>query len=530
MSTSSNIRRMRRTRDGPASTEMASAAANSGGASSSSGGAAVAAGSAGDEGNADSDAAPSVFNIYNLTGDAKAAYGLLVGNDGEGGRNDTSATHKYNAMLLSTLSSVEKSDSSNCCDDMLKRMDQLEKELFQQKQRVTDIKDRGGNSAEQKRWRNELIFAHNRALVFLAQGNYRDAALICIDHLNRSGDDALLLRPRKTKHPADVTTVASRMALLLLECILALSIGRTQGISSVKIEPLVGVDCPTPNDVFEWLDGLDSDKDPQLKFLLNLYKSRFDLADLDEFGKRRDGGIRSARKELKQAMDVYQHKLRPSFGAEASGSVVSSANSADQDTVMSQSVSNDQQHQQQQPPGSVVLQKPNRSALSLKANAEQLKGNSKKGLILLSEISSFPVDGAAADPAYETMHSNNLAVVYETIGKRHLALHALAKGLRTVEGNETSSSTMAGFYEDGTACPDQTLLVLYNAAICSLQAHHFMSAYECMASIVVRSDVFRCNPRCWLRLSEACIGVFSQLQKKASDNDSSKFTAVNIDG
>lgn len=235
------------------------------------------------------------------------------------------------------------------------------------------------------------------------------------------------------------------------------------------------------------------------------------MTQVDKSGKHSDPKIRSARKELKQAMDVFQHKLRPSFGAGETGSVVSSANSEEN---MSTTASPEQY--QQQPVGSVVLQRHNQSALSLKANSEQLKGNTKKSLILCSEA----LGATEIDAAYEVIHANNLAVVYETIGKRHLALHTLAKALRA-----KSDDTI--FYPDGTARPDQGLLVVYNATICALEARNFVSAYECMAACLVRSDVFRQRPLCWLRLAEACIGVFSDLKKQ---DTGAKFSAIQVDG
>jgi hypothetical protein len=198
-------------------------------------------------------------------------------------------------------------------------------------------------------------------------------------------------------------------------------------------------------------------------------------------------------------MDVFQHKLRPTFGAESTESVVSSANS-EENTYNSASVT----YEQQQAPSSVVLQRHNQSALILKANSEQLKGNTKKSLVLCGEAYTA-VTTPEVDFTYEALHDNNLGVIYETIGKRHLAMHALAKALLC----EKSPSS---FYADGTVQPDQKLMVLHNAAICSLRARNFASAYECMATCIAQSDVFRSRPRCWLRLAEACIGIFAELK------------------
>ena len=122
--------------------------------------------------------------------------------------------------------------------------------------------------------------------------------------------------------------------------------------------------------------------------------------------------------------------------------------------------------QQPPPPSSVVLQKLNQSALCLKAHLEQLKGNTKKSLILCSEALAATVaeDDKAA---YEAMHCNNLAVVYETNNRRHLALHALSKSLR-------APSQL--FRKDGTARADPTLQILSNAAVCALRARKYCSA------------------------------------------------------
>jgi tetratricopeptide (TPR) repeat protein len=292
------------------------------------------------------------------------------------------------------------------------------------------------------------------------------------------------------------------MGLLLLESLLGLSIGRNTGLDHERIG------CPSAATIIEWLESLDAEQDPHLKFLLALYKSRVDLTKRDGAGIHLDSKVRSARKELKSAMEVFQQKLRPSFGAET-GSVVSSANSEENSMLYSH------EHQQQQLPTSLVLQKCNQSALSLKANLEQLKGNTKKSLILCSEAQSAAKD----DGSYDTVHSNNLAVVYETIDKRHLALHALTKSLR-------ANADVSVFHDDGTARPNLTLAVLHNAAICALQAKNYLSAYECMAACVMGSDVFCSRPRCWLRISEACIGRFNELRRLKM----AKFATVEING
>ena len=424
----------------------------------------------------------SGHDLYSIQGDSGAALKILTESQKE---EKGTAAADYNCLLLELLTTNKSQEK----DGFLKALEDYESQESTKKEDQL--------LSARKRQRNELIKAYNRALVLQASGETAKCAAICNEHLK----DMI-----SSKHDPseELSPVLSRMGLLLLESLLGLSVGRNSGLDHERLG------CPRATSIIEWLEILDSEKDPQLKFLLSLYKSRVDLSNRNEAGMHVDSKIRSARKELKSAMEIFQQKLRPSFGAET-GSVVSSANSEENSTL------GNQEHQQQALPSSFVLQKYNQSALSLKANLEQLKGNTKKSLILCSEAQSAAID----DGSYDAVHSNNLSVVYETNDKRHLALHALTKGLR-------ANSDSAMFHEDGTARPNLnlTLAVLYNAAICALQAKNYLSAYECMAACVFRSEIFRARPRCWLRLAEACIGQFTKLRRLKS----TKVSMVEING
>jgi Tfp pilus assembly protein PilF len=294
--------------------------------------------------------------------------------------------------------------------------------------------------------------------------------------------------------------------------------------------------------------------------LLPLYKSRLVLAEVHA-GKPIDANVRAARKEMKTAMEVFQNKLRPAFGGPGeAASVVSSANSEENMSSaglsmrlieVSSTATTTTTTSPPPPTGSVLLQKLNRSALCLKAHLEQLKGNTKKSLILCGEAQTAT---AGHDPDYEAIHYNNLAVVYETTDRRHLALHALAKSIRAdprnnnINNNNDDDDTQAQqqqpkqltigdlFHADGTARPDPTVSILHNAALCALRAQNFESAYECLATCIAHSEVFRNHPFCWIRLAEACIGIYSQQlqtsrRNQTKDNNNQKFSAVTgVDG
>jgi len=437
----------------------------------------------------------SGFDIYEVQGDAATAYEVFAlasdrvpsPSKKDASMSKSSTARNYNLTLLSKLSEKKRDPGLSLCDDMLKAMDEHDTRL--KKDSSSTGADYGSISSEKLK-RNELIVAYNRALVLYAKREYKPAIQTCLDRIRGplTGNE---------KPSEELTSVYSRLAFLLLECIFDLSAGRVdQASSSEAAATALGLDVkdiPSTYDIVTWLDQFETENDPQFKFQMNLYRSRVELTELDENGKHGDNKVRVARKELKQAMDVLQHRLRPSYGAET-GSVVSSANS-EENLSSSSGVPYDQQL-----PSSVVLQKHNQCALNLKANSEQLKGNTKKSLILCSEA----LAAAAAEPTYEAVHDNNLAVVYGTIGKRHLALHALAKGLRT--------KGYSSFHGDGTPNPDNRLLILHNTAVCSLLARNYLVAYECMATCIASSELFLRRPRCWVRLAEACVGIYSDLK------------------
>jgi len=253
---------------------------------------------------------------------------------------------------------------------------------------------------------------------------------------------------------------------------------------------------------------------------------------------RVDGHVRSARKDMKMAMEIFQNKLRPAFGMSLVGGGTGGQSIPETDSVTSSINSGEEKggtstnEPHSSAPSSVVLQKLNQSALSLKAHLEQLKGNTKKSLILCSEAAAAtPLD----EDGFAPLHSNNLAVVYETNNGRHLALHALAKALHAKSSNDhqTGESVQLRTLSnvvcmDGTVRSDPTLSILYNAAICGLRARKYVSAYECMVTCILQSEVFRHRPGCWLRLAEACLGIHAELKQQHSS--SNLFSTIEVDG
>lgn len=393
--------------------------------------------------------------LYDVYGDTSAALETILN------ASDTATpSQDYNRILLEYLSSCSQDSSTTSIVEKL-----------------NEWQDNKDASQEPVLGRNKLVeqfvVTYNNALIQFANGNPRDAAAPLLE----------LLKPFVTDRSKSVrdelVEAASNSAFLLLDCILTISEARHKGIQ--QLDPKL-----TTDSIIAWLDTLDFDSRPRLKFLLALYKSRLDFAARDASGRMIDSKVKNVRKELKLRPD-----LSAGNAAAESSSIGSSSNLGEDSSIHSGG-----HLQQQVVPGNhqeALIQSLNQSALNLKANWEQLKGNTKKSLVLCAEARS-------PDPVYESTHANNLAVVYASCGKRQLALHSTARALRTLE--------TPPFRLDGTATPDSTLAILHNSAILAFQAQKFTSAYECMALCVISSKEYAERPRCWLRMAESCIGKF----------------------
>jgi hypothetical protein len=543
----------------------------------------------------------SGFDLYGVQGDAASALERFTDTESE---SSPTLAAQYNCLWLSQIvrSGIQGQESqqinqqqaptadaitSDTLEAFLEKLDHLEQSI------LAPVASSTANSSiigatlsvsQRRRQRNTWILAYNRALAHFAAGNVPACASICAQHLA-----PLILqyssKKQKQAYEAstsfdDVAFVAScRLAMIWLECILAWTVGKNPSSDrnsrwqslhkqpSSVAAPETGSDnnsLPSIESIMAWLEhvivtsgsGSNSSKsgikvatdttEQQLKFLLPVYKSRLALAEFDDTGKRMEACVRLARKDMKTAMEVFQNKLRPAFGgggqdASSNASVVSSGNSEDGNS----------RHQGAEPhfsPSSstihnVVLQKLNQSALSIKAHLEQLKGNTKKSLILCSEAVGATTTAEDA-AAYEPLHGNNLAVVYETNNRRYLALHALSKSLRAVQqrtrncmdkvsnGNDEQASDSSDvplaslFHSDGTARPDVTVSILYNTALCSLRARRYTSAYECMAACISQSTMFANRPTSWLRLAEACMGIFADKRQRESQSPIASFSTI----
>jgi len=378
-------------------------------------------------------------NVYEVTGDSSAALQCL--------RGQTSAEADYNRHILNACmnGSSAKDSSKNEAEDAswLNGLSTVEAPLNARKRR------------------DDWIVTYNRGLVLLTMGRTQESLEMVLAKLkpvispNKKSSKSGTTNSNKLSK--ELTAIACRMAFLVLEGLLASSVPLPQNVATNNSD-MVDRDA-----VVSWLTTAVEDvNDPTLKFQFSLYKGRLDFLDRKD-SKLVDAKIRSCRKELKVAMEIFQHKLRPSGTTSDTLSLASSsALSAETDTQPNH------QHLQGSSAGGGnggggsgdlgrVLQGQNRAALNLKANTEQLKGNVKKSLILLAEAANddstttTTTSSSAADnnfkSSYESLHYNNLGVVYNTSGKRHLALHAWSKSLKACQSSD----------DDGTAAATASL-------------------------------------------------------------------------
>ncbi len=424
------------------------------------------------------DGASTAREVYDVTGDASAALNFLSDSNSNSNNDNDNPSLAYNRRLLQAMLTGSP--------DVWDELQHLENPILQQP------------TTARRRRCEEWTMTYNRGLLLLSRGQTKKAMATVWKALEP------VLSETTKKVPQDLLLVACHMALLILEGIIALSVGNPLGIQKEWI-------WDDPNDDVATLPTLDLDAflswisksvdqvttpdQHQLKFSLSLYTARMDFLQREDC-KLVDTRIRSARKELKQAMEIFQHKLKPtdaaSMASESAQSEIAGHSTTGPRTVALYN------HEAPSPP---FLQRQSQAVLNLKANTEQLKGNIKKSLVLCGEAQT-----ANNASHYDAMHYNNLAIVYETHGKPHLALHSWSKAVTT--------STESLLEPDGTVHLDVTCKILYNAGIGSLQARNFWAAYECLANCLENSDIWRQQARAWLRLGEACVGIWATLEKQ----------------
>lgn len=244
----------------------------------------------------------------------------------------------------------------------------------------------------------------------------------------------------------------------------------------------------------------------EFTFRLHLYKAKVRLLQ---------GEVKSSKKELKSALEIFQRELRPTPDIGASSSGAAGADSDDEETTATTStttVGNTLMGggDATLPPAGVA----NVAALFLKANLEYLRQNYRKALKLLASCQRG--EGGAMGALY----LNDMGCLHSKTGLHAVALQYFQRALASFEqdgsngGHEGSSSNSSSasstslvpggrpLEADGRVLPHALCEVVYNAGLQLLLMGRPSQAFRCFENA---SLIFYNRPRVWLRLAECCV-------------------------
>jgi hypothetical protein len=286
--------------------------------------------------------------------------------------------------------------------------------------------------------------------------------------------------------------------------------------------------------------SFQQESDLELKFRLHCYRARYLFGCPEEDASSLELNLKKARKELKNAMEIYNHNLS---GKKLNGESMEDGTASIQDSVspsvdsghgiandhprhkniafLSNGVSNGSsndavpsiQNDDNQTPYEMRLSNAqNQHVLFLKAKLEYLKGNSNKSMKLCSEAQNTMDKNPSDDTTniLQAIYNNNMGLVHQSAGQFHLAMHyyALALSLIDIPENETNYISVSGvtLHSDGTMKQLSVEQLLYNTAICSQVCGNYVGSCECMVRFIQLSKKCSKNPFPWLHLSESYIG------------------------
>ena len=187
--------------------------------------------------------------------------------------------------------------------------------------------------------------------------------------------------------------------------------------------------------------------------------------------------MRGCRREIKNAMELFQHNLRP---------VLEGSKNLSEEGILK----------------GMSLETSNQLALNLKADLENGKANYKKALKLLSSANLKELDSYISH--------NNVGCIYFKMGKfaaaslsYHEATQLLLRQVTDRGIIDPSNSTLRHSY---------TADVVYNHALSLLHAKVPKEALRLFSSLC--SSYIELRPTLWLRMGECCIGLYSQLSSR----------------
>lgn len=214
-------------------------------------------------------------------------------------------------------------------------------------------------------------------------------------------------------------------------------------------------------------------------FRLHLYKCRV-LTLL--------GQSKSAKKEIRSALEIFQRELRPIADEIANGSAQNLLKRARALLPLAS------------------LERQNCMALYLKANLEYLRQNYKKALKVL--ISCHRAETGGGHRLHEPegdCYYNNLGCIYMKMSRYHVASLFFQRALH--EMSPSSANAMPEVEPDGQLNHKFTGEILYNAGLSLLMSQKPLEAFHAFESA---ASLYRFRPHFWIRLAECCIVYHSQ--------------------
>jgi CCR4-NOT transcription complex subunit 10 len=226
----------------------------------------------------------------------------------------------------------------------------------------------------------------------------------------------------------------------------------------------------------------------EFRFRLHLYKAKMLLLQAN---------AKTAKKEVKSALEIFQKEMKGRDGAQPPGSNPSN-------------------------PLSAMLIPPtdmqNPAALCLKANLEYLRQNFKKSIKLLQSANVVSPSSHSCQN-YQTLYLNNMGCLHYRMRRFRSAASYFSKALVACDRSQDDKAGQKAADSSSNAnigalvCTPNECEVMYNIGVQLLLMGRPAPAFQCLRK---SSKLFYDRPRLWLRMGEACILSHVQDEHKQS--------------
>lgn len=249
----------------------------------------------------------------------------------------------------------------------------------------------------------------------------------------------------------------------------------------------------------------------EFTFRMHLYKAKVRLLLRD---------IKSSKKELKSALEIFQRELRPNPAdpsASGKGGTLGGGDSDDEVAAAASTAATAGNtlmggYDASLPPAGVA----NVAGLYLKANLEYLRQNYRKALKLLASCHR------GEDGAMRAAYLNDMGCLHSKMGLHSVALQYFQRAVassgqdRPASANGSPAGETPGMpllpggrplETDGRVLPHTFCEIAYNTGLQLLILGRSVQAFRCFENA---SLVFYNRPRVWLRMAECCVHAYRE--------------------